>query len=381
MQRVNFNLMESTVIRAHTETVGSLLRPQALLMARTSFAAGRLPIAEFKSIENKAVDEVLALQKEVGLDVVTDGEMRRLSFQSQMTEAVEGFGEVGLDAFIWGDWHDDDTLVPQKKKRPANLGITGRLRRKRSLSSEEFVYLRGRTNRIAKVTLPSPSLFVNFWSLAHRPDAYHSLDAFLADVVAILREEISELIQLGARYIQLDAPHYPLLLDVATRAFYESRGWTMTEWLDRGIELDNSVMSGFSEVTFGMHLCRGNQGGRWLVEGGYEPIAEAIFKKVGATRLLLEYDDTRSGSFKPLRHIPEDKTVVLGLISTKRPELESIEVLLQRIEEAQRFIPVERLALSPQCGFSTSILGSSLSISDQKRKLELVSEVARRVWD
>ena len=381
MQRVNFNLMESTVIRAHTETVGSLLRPQALLMARTSFAAGRLPIAEFKSIENKAVDEVLALQKEVGLDVLTDGEMRRLSFQSQMTEAVEGFGEVGLDAFIWGDWHDDDTLVPQKKKRPANLGITGRLRRKRSLSTEEFVYLRERTNRIAKVTLPSPCLFVNFWSLAHRPDAYHSLDAFLADVVAILREEISELIQLGARYIQLDAPHYPLLLDVATRAFYESRGWTMTEWLDRGIELDNSVMSGFSEVTFGMHLCRGNQGGRWLVEGGYEPIAEAIFKKVGATRLLLEYDDTRSGSFKPLRHIPEDKTVVLGLISTKRPELESIEVLLQRIEEAQRFIPVERLALSPQCGFSTSILGSSLSISDQKRKLELVSEVARRVWD
>ena len=192
---------------------------------------------------------------------------------------------------------------------------------------------------------------------------------------------LSSLIQLGARYIQIDAPHYPLLLDATTRAFYESRGWTMTEWLDRGIELDNSVISGFSEVTFGMHLCRGNQGGRWLVEGRYEPIAESIFKKVGATRLLLEYDDTRSGSFKPLRHIPEDKTGVLGLISTKRPELESIEVLLQRIEEAQRYVPVERLALSPQCGFSTSILGTSLSISDQKRKLELVSEVARRVWD
>jgi|AP95_1055475.scaffolds.fasta_scaffold07377_1 5-methyltetrahydropteroyltriglutamate--homocysteine methyltransferase len=373
--------MESIEIKARAETVGSLLRPPALLKARTTFAGGHLPIAELKAIEDQAVDEALALQEEVGLKVVTDGEMRRLSFQSQMTEAVEGFGNVSLDTFTWGDWHNDDAIGHQQNERPTNIGITGKLRRQRSLSTEEFVYLRDRTDRIVKVTLPSPSLFVNFWSPAHPPDAYRSLDAFLADVVAILREEICELIQLGARYIQIDAPHYPLLLDPATRAFYESRGWTMTEWLDRGIELDNSVMSDFSDITFGMHLCRGNQGGRWLVEGGYEPIAEAIFKKVSATRLLLEYDDVRSGSFEPLRHISENKTIVLGLISTKRPEIESVEELLQRIEEAQRYVPLERLALSPQCGFSTSILGSPLSFADQKCKLELVSEVARRVWD
>ena len=368
------------MITAHTDVVGSLLRPEALRKARDGWGAGNLSHAQFKSIEDRAVDEAVSLQEEAGLDIVTDGEMRRLSFQSQMTEAVDGFGAWDIDAFLWGHWHGDGPDGERRRERPANLGVVGKLVRKRHLAVEEFVYLRGRTNRIAKITLPSPSLFVNFWSPERSRSAYASLEHFLADVVAILRDEVAELARLGAGYIQLDAPHYPLLLAPETRRFYESRGWTLDEWLSRGIELDNAVMAGFTDVTFGIHLCRGNQEGRWLVEGDYEPIARPIFQRIGATRLLLEYDDDRSGSFAPLRHVPEDKMVVLGLISTKRPQTEAPEDLIRRIADASRFVPLERLALSPQCGFASSIVGNDLSVEDERRKLATMCETARRIW-
>jgi methionine synthase II (cobalamin-independent) len=368
------------MITAHTDVVGSLLRPAALCKARDDWKAGRLGHAQFKVIEDRAVDEAIALQEAAGLDVVTDGEMRRLSFQSQMTEAVEGFGPWDIDAFLWGHWHGDDAIGERRRERPANLGVVGRLVRKQHLSAEEFLYLRGRTSRIAKVTLPSPSLFVNFWSPERSQSAYASVEHFLADVVAILRDEVAELVRLGATYIQIDAPHYALLLAPETRAFYESRGWTLDQWLSCGIELDNAVMTGFAGVTFGIHLCRGNQESRWLVEGDYEPIARPIFQRIAATRLLLEYDDDRSGSFAPLRHVPDDKMVVLGLISTKRPQIEALEDLIGRITQASRFVPLERLALSPQCGFASSILGNSLSIDEERRKLEMLCETARRIW-
>jgi len=368
------------MITAHSDVVGSLLRPAALRIARDDWAAGRLDDAQFKAIEDRAVDEAVALQETAGLEIVTDGEMRRLSFQSQMTEAVDGFGAWDLDAFLWGDWHGDGAAGELRRERPANLGVVGKLVRKRHLAAEEFIYLRGRTRRITKVTLPSPSLFVNFWSPERSRSAYASLDHFLADVVAILRDEVAELARLGATYIQIDAPHYPLLLSPETRRFYESRGWTLDQWLSRGIELDNAVMAGFGDVTFAIHLCRGNQAGRWLVEGDYEPIARPIFRHIAASRLLLEYDDDRSGSFAPLRHVPDDKMVVLGLISTKRPQPERPEDLIQRITEATRFVPLERLALSPQCGFASSIIGNNLSMEDERRKLGTLWETARRVW-
>src|SRR5262245_2897745 len=368
------------MITAHTDVVGSLLRPAALRKARDELAAGRLGHAQFKSIEDRAVDAAVSLQEEAGLDIVTDGEMRRLSFQSRMTEAVEGFGPLDIDAFLWGHWHGDGAIGERRRERPANRGVVGRLARKRHLSAEEFLYLRDRTSRIAKVTLPSPSLFVNFWSPERSQSAYASLEHFLADVVAILRDEVAELVRLGATYIQIDAPHYALLLAPETRAFYESRGWTLDQWLSRGIELDNAIMARFPDVTFAIHLCRGNQESRWLVEGDYEPIARSIFQRIAATRLLLEYDDDRSGSFEPLRHVPDEKMVVLGLISTKRPQIEALEDLIRSITQASRFVPLERLALSPQCGFASSILGNCLSIDDERRKLERVGETARRIW-
>src|SRR5262249_2875289 len=335
------------MISAPTDVVGSLLRPVELRKARDDWVAGRLTHAQFKCIEDRAVDEAITLQETAGLDVVTDGEMRRLSFQSQMTEAVEGFGPWDIDAFLWGHWHGDGAIGERRRERPANLGVVGRLARKRHLSAEEFLYLRGRTSRITKVTLPSPSLFVNFWSPDRSQSAYASLEGFLTDVVAILRNEVAELVRLGATYIQIDAPHYALLLAPETRAFYESRGWTFDQWLSRGIELDNAVMAGFAGVTFAIHLCRGNHESRWLVEGDYEPIARPIFQRIAATRLLLEYDDDRSGSFAPLRHVPEDKMVVLGLISTKRPQIEPPEDLIRSIMQASRFVPLERFALIP----------------------------------
>jgi len=312
--------------------------------------------------------------------VLTDGEMRRLSFQSQMVQAVDGFGEWDLGAFLWGEWHGHEEVGDSRRERPKALGVVAPLRRHRSLSAEEFVYLRARTARTPKVTLPSSGLFANFWFPERSRDAYASLESFLEDVARILREEVEELAEYGASYIQLDAPHYPLLLDPETRAFYEALGWSMEEWLDLGIGLDNEVMAGIDGVTFGLHLCRGNQGSRWLVSGDYGPIAKPIFQRTAAQRLLLEYDDARSGGFEPLRHVPDDKMVVLGLVTTKRGELENEDELVARIEEASAYINRERLALSPQCGFGTSIIGNQLTHDQQATKLRLVCDVAARVW-
>lgn len=238
----------------HADVVGSMIRPPELLAAREDVAAGRLTPSEFKRIEDAAVDGAVAAQEGAGLEVLTDGEMRRLSFQSQMPEAVEGFGEFDIDAFLWGDWRGDERVGNAPKERPATLGVVGKLRRKRHLSAEEFTYLRGCTTRMPKVTLPSPSLFANFWSPSKSVEAYPTLDAFLADVAQIIREEIEELIRLGAMYIQLDAPHYPLILDPTWAAFYESQGRTGEDWIAQGIELDNAVMDGFTETTFAFHL-------------------------------------------------------------------------------------------------------------------------------
>jgi 5-methyltetrahydropteroyltriglutamate--homocysteine methyltransferase len=366
------------VVGARSDVVGSLLRPPELLDAQGRVEAGELSQAEFKAVEDRAVDAALRLQEDAGLDVVTDGEMRRLSFQSQMTAAVDGFGDWDLDAFLWGEWHGDE-VGDRTVERPP-IAVVGKLRRRRFLSAEEFAYARGRTDRLLKVTLPSPSLFANFYDPERSREAYPSLEEFLADVAEILREEVDELVRLGARYMQLDAPHYPLLLDPGYRDFYASRGWPAERWLDLGLELDNVVIGSHPGVTFGFHLCRGNQASRWLVEGGYDWLAGRLFPRVRAERLLLEYDDQRSGGFEPLAEVPEDKVVVLGLVTTKTARRETPEELVERVREAARFVPLERLAVSPQCGFATSVLGNAISLEDERAKLRAVAETAERVW-
>jgi 5-methyltetrahydropteroyltriglutamate--homocysteine methyltransferase len=366
------------VLEARTDVVGSLLRPPELLAAQDALARGELTPKAFKRVEDEAVDDALALQEEAGLDVVTDGEMRRLSFQSQLTAAVDGFGDWNLEAFLWGDWQSAE-LGELRVERPP-LAVTGRLRRKRSLATEEFTYLRGRTDRVVKVTLPSPSLFANFWDPERSISAYQNLEEFLEDVAELLREDVDELVRLGATYLQLDAPHYPLLVDPAYREFYGSRGWPADRWLELGLELDNHVIGNHPNVTFGFHLCRGNQASRWLVEGGYDWLADRLFPRIRAERLLLEYDDARSGTFAPLRAVPDGKLVVLGLVTTKASRRETVAELVDRIREAATIVPLERLALSPQCGFATSVLGNALSSEDQRAKLRTIVETAAAVW-
>lgn len=240
------------MVTAHADVIGSLLRPTELLDAQRHLASGAINAERFKDIEDRAVDEAVALQENVGLAIVTDGEMRRQSFQSQMTAAVSGFGEFDLDAFLWGEWYDEEGV--QRKRRPLRLGAIEKLKRLRFLSADEFSYLKSKTNRIPKITLPSPGLWANFWSPKYSRVVYPTLDVFLADIVQILRDEVSELAGLGATYIQIDAPHYGLLLDPKTRAFYERLGWSFEKWLSLSIELDNAVMQGFHDVTFGFHV-------------------------------------------------------------------------------------------------------------------------------
>ena len=366
-------------MEARSDVVGSLLRPPRLLEARDAFTVGTLSTPELKAAEDQAVNQALRLQEEAGMDVVTDGEMRRLSFQSQLPAAVEGFGDWDLDAFLWGDWHGDPDIGEMKVERP-ELAVVSKLRRRRSLCAEEFAYARGHTDRVLKVTLPSPSLFANFWDPRRAPPDYRTLEDFLTDVAEILREEADELEAMGATYLQLDAPHYTMVLDPGYREFYASRGWPTERWLELGIELDNRVIGDRPGVTFGFHLCRGNQASRWLVEGGYDAVAEQIFGGIAAHRLLLEYDDPRSGSFGPLARVPDDRWVVLGLVTTKRPDLESVDELARRIDAAGRYIPLERVAISSQCGFATSVLGNALTIDDERAKLGVIAEAARKVW-
>jgi methionine synthase II (cobalamin-independent) len=367
------------VITARADHVGSLLRPPELLEARRAHAAGELDAPAFKAIEDRAIRDVIALQEAAGCPVVTDGELRRESFQSELTASVEGVEGVDIDAWLWGDWHSTE-VGDRSVERPPRLAVTQRLHRRRFLASEEFTFLRSHTGRVAKVTLPSPTLFANLWTPERSTGAYPRFDDFMADVVDILRDEVRELARLGCTYIQLDAPHYPLLIDPVWRAFYEERGWTVERWLSYGIELDNAVIDAVPDVTFGFHLCRGNQDSRWLVAGGYDEIARPVFRGVHAQRLLLEYDDERSGSFDPLRLVPDDKLVVLGLVTTKTARAETEEQLLERVDQAAQVIERERLALGTQCGFATSVVGNRITVDDERRKLETITRTALRAW-
>lgn len=355
-----------------SDVIGSLLRPDYLKQARKKRAADELSHAEFKKIEDRAVDEAIALQINAGLDVISDGEMRRYAFFGHLIDAVEGYDKFGGWAI---PFHDDagNELV---FKRPV---VVSKLRRVRPLCAEEFVYLRAKTDHPSKVTLISAQQAAAYYDAEKSQGAYATIDAYLADLVDILKTEIAELIRLGCAYIQIDAPQYAALLDPEIREGYRQRGTDPERLLARCIELDNAVIGHHPGITFGIHLCRGNNQSKYYASGGYDPIT-AVFSRTRFDRFLLEYDDERSGGFEPLKHVPEDRTVVLGLVTSKKPQLESIDELKQRITEASKFVPLERLALSSQCGFASTEEGNLLTPADQAAKLELVAETARQVW-
>src|SRR5437660_8400425 len=356
----------------HSEVVGSLLRPTYLVEARKQFETGQLNAADFKAVEDRAVNEAIALQETAGLDVITDGEMRRYAFYGHLIEALAGFDKYGGWAIPFRNEAGEELVL----KRPV---VVERLQWKRSMCAEEWVYLRARKSRPGKVTMISAQQAAAYYDPGKSRSAYASRDAYLADIVDFSRSEVEELMRLGCTYIQIDAPQYAALLDPQMREGYRQRGNDPDKMIDACIELDNAIIRDHPGITFGMHICRGNNQSKFYASGDYEPISR-IFNRTLFRRFLLEYDDARSGGFEPLRHVPEDRFVVLGLVTTKKPRLEIHAELLQRIEEASKFIPLERLALSPQYGFASTMEGNHISFEDQRHKLELVASVAREVW-
>jgi 5-methyltetrahydropteroyltriglutamate--homocysteine methyltransferase len=355
-----------------SDVVGSLLRPAYLLEARAAVESGRLSAPDFKRIEDRAVDEAVRLQEGAGLDVVSDGEMRRYAFFGHMIEALAGFDKHGGWAIPFRDERGEELVF----KRPV---VVEKLAWRRSMCGEEFAYLRARANRPTKVTLISAQQAAAYYDPKQSGGAYSTRDAFLADVVDVNRREVQELVRLGCTYIQIDAPQYAALLDPELRAGYVKRGSDPDRLIDACIEMDNAVISRHPGVLFGLHICRGNNQSKFYASGGYEPI-KRVFEKSRFQRFLLEYDDERSGDFDPLRAVPPDRDVVLGLVTTKQPHLESIDELRRRIDAAAKHVPLERLALSPQCGFASTMEGNRVAPEDQRRKLERVAEVARLVW-
>lgn len=356
------------------EGVGSLLRPPGLLEARRQRDAGALDPGAFKRLEDEGVDEAVALQEKVGLDVVSDGELRRESWVSHFFEAFEGFDRQGGMAM---PWRDDEGRAQDTATRRAV--VTGRLRWRRSMCTEEWSYLRARARRQAKVTLASAEMAAAVYDEALSRAAYPSIEDYFAHVVELLRQEITELVWLGCSYIQLDAPQYGALLDPQLREAFAGQGRDPDQMIDAGIEMDNAIIEGFPGVTFGLHICRGNNRSLHYGSGGYDPVRR-LFQRSRFDRYLLEYDDQRSGGFEPLASIPDDRVVVLGLVTTKHAECEPAEELERRIKEASRYVPLERLALSPQCGFASVKDGNRLTAAEQRAKLELVTRVARAIW-
>jgi 5-methyltetrahydropteroyltriglutamate--homocysteine methyltransferase len=356
-----------------SEGIGSLLRPQYLLDARQQLERGEIAAPAFKRIEDRAVDESLALQEAAGLDVVTDGEQRRYAFFGHLVDAFDGFDKFGGWAIPFRDAAGAEVTL----KRPV---VVDKLRWRRHMAAEEFTYLRARTNRPVKVTLVSAQQAAAYYDPDKSRAAYPTRDAYLADLVDFTRGEIQELRRLGCEYIQIDAPQYAALLDEKIRSGYRQRGSDPDRMLDACIELDNAIIDGHAGVTFGIHICRGNYQSMFYASGGYDRIAEQVFRRSRFHRFLLEYDDARSGTFGPLAFVPDDRVVVLGLVSTKIAPLETVAALRTRIAEASRVVPLERLAISPQCGFASTSEGNRVSSDDQRQKLEVVAATARAVW-
>ncbi len=362
------------------ETVGSLLRPPSLAAARAAHEAGRLSTHDLKRAEDRAVDEAIELQRDCGLDVISDGEMRRLVFTGSLLDAIEGIGGPPPPPTTWRGAQEYGT--EDLTRTVARHSVNAKLRRVRSVAAEEYTYLRARTELPAKATLPSPLMLGKWWNPETSPEAYPDpFDAF-ADAAAILAEEIRELAGLGCRYIQIDATDIATLTDDGVRGQYDGLGIGAERMLGEGIEiLDALAASAPGDVTMGIHLCKGNSEGRFIAAGAYDAIAEQVFPRLsGYDVLLLEYDDERSGGFEPLAATLDHQVVVLGLVSSKNPSVESDDDVVARIASAAAIVPKDRLAVSCQCGFASTAGGNRITPDVQRAKLELVGRVADRVW-
>ena len=367
------------------DLVGSLLRPAKLKEAFAQAGSGELSMEELQAIQDQSIREVIAKQEALGLPLVVDGEFRRTNF-------MESFSVVaGVEEWQSGvkTYHnilsrkDTQGAKTEKGQDPILLNrkrVTQKLRLVRNRLLEDYRFAQSLASRPVKVTLIGPDRITQCFDSEGSRSVYPTTEEFVADVVAVERHMLRQLMEVGCRYIGIDAPGYTAYIDGPSLAAMRARGEDPETNMDRSIRADNEVIADFPEMTFGIHLCRGNRQSMWHREGSYDAIAEKLFNGLKHPRLLLEYDSERAGSVEQLRFVPKGKIVVLGLITTKVGTVETVDQLRRRIDEAARYLPIEQLALSPQCGFASSIMGNLLNEEQQFRKLEVMVETAARVW-
>ena len=354
--------------------IGSLLRPQKLRHAFREHAEGKLADADFHAVQDQAIRAVIALQEECGLEVVTDGEFRRSSYWARFVELTDGL-EVSQARFKFHDdhGHETDFTAPH---------VVGRVRRGKPITLDEYRFVAQIARATPKVTMPAPST-MHFWRGARYAEAgvYAEPEEFFADLGRVYRQEIADLAAAGARYVQLDEVALAMLCDPAARAKVEAEGECPERLVDLYVGAINAaVRDRPAGMVVGVHMCRGNYKGKYLAEGGYDSIAEKLFGGARVNHFLLEFDTPRAGDFAPLRFMPRDKGVVLGMVSSKTPQLESLELLKRRAEEAARYVDAARLALSPQCGFASTMGGNPVTEADERAKLKLCVDAARAIW-
>jgi 5-methyltetrahydropteroyltriglutamate--homocysteine methyltransferase len=365
------------------DNIGSLLRPPELLSARTACREGKMNREKLREIENQSILKALELQKAAGVDVFTDGEYRRDIFTADITQAVEGL--VPGKPTVSFEWRGAGSeLAKESKEGNLQFVVGGKLRKKGRFTPGEAPFLKQHAPGPFKVCTPAA---MQHAISRYRPGVtdrvYPTIRDMLQEVAAIMREEVQALIDEGASYVQLDAPSYSTFYDPRRRDALAQSGVDPAAAFDAAIAADNAMIRGIrrgSDVAIGIHFCRGNKRSAWGAEGSYEPIAEKAFGALDMDRYLMEFDTERAGGFEPLRFVPRGKTVVLGLVTTKEPRMESEDELLRRIEEASKYVPMENLALSTQCGFASAASGNLVSWDDMRRKLDLVAKTSRRVW-
>ena len=354
--------------------IGSFLRPAELLEARRTASAN-----ELHELEDREILRLLAKQKDLGFEAATDGELRRRNFMSDFTDAVEGFDLADAVGRSWQASNAGGTPTSS-----VSGIVISKLRQVRPLTGHELSFLKANSPLPIKMTLPSATQFPAISFKRGVTDGiYKDHSSLLWDIVEIMKNDMKKLAAEGVAYIQIDAPRYSYYMDPKWRAWIKAELQVDPDAaLDQALQADNACLQSARQenVTLGIHLCRGNNRSHWYAEGGYDAIAEKLFGTLEVDRFLLEYDDERSGTFEPLRFVPKDKTVVLGLVSSKLPRMEDPEQLAKRIAEASRYVPIENLAISPQCGFASTAEGNLLTEEDQWQKLKLVVETARRVW-
>ncbi|HYZ02698.1 MAG TPA: cobalamin-independent methionine synthase II family protein [Candidatus Binatia bacterium] len=369
----------------HAEHVGSLLRSPELLEARAAYRAGTLPIEGLREAEDRAALDALELQRQAGIEIFTDGEVRRENWMASLLQELGGTQPAPpVDRQVsWRRESGDDP--PPEETHFDSVVVAERVYLKEALTSVEASFLQKHAPGQFKITMMSGSMGAVLWSPGLTDRVYASPEDMLQAVVGVQIGEIEGLLESGVSWIQLDSLSYNWIIDEGARARRAIDQDVGTEgMLDRAVRLDNQLIAAARaknpSVTIGLHFCRGNNRSAWFASGGYDPVAEKLFGEVDADRFLLEYDTERSGGFEPLRYVPRGKTVVLGLVSSKLPEPEPVDALQRRIEEASKYVPLEDLALSPQCGFASTAAGNLLTVDQERRKLELVVEAARKVW-